>query len=82
METQTYQQLQKKLDELIDSFKNLKDYCLFNNITLYSKCENLYQEAKLIKDQIENKENPSLQILNEKIEALTQTLNKLKKEFV
>ena len=78
-----HKQLSQKLNELIDAFQNLKDYCLYNNIGLLASCENLLQEARNTKEELDQKETNQIPIslLQEKINALAHAFDKLRKEF-
>lgn len=73
--------LENKINELTDSFRNLKDYCLYNNLDLLAQCEKLLKEAENLKNQLEQKPNIPHEVLLQKVKSLNQNFEKLRKEF-
>lgn len=78
----THKQIKIQLAELIDAFKNLKEYCLYNQIGLYGKCDHLHKQAELIQTALEDQKDLDIKIIKERIQTLTEQYEKLKKDFV
>jgi hypothetical protein len=77
MNTNNNEALKSKINELIDSFQNLKDYCVLNNLPTprIEKCDSLLNQAKEIKDKTEED-------ISSKIDSLFLALENLKKDFL